>query len=252
MATLENRYDSDTAAINFSIERTFIDPSRVFFGSYIHGRIRTMLRCQLGGASNRLRVFPIESNAPIFPPRSSLRPRSTRDAYVKGLDNSTPESYSKLHRFLLRGQAAPRCSSFFHSRHSTIPRHPTPPFAPSSRPHFSPSVLRTRPRTSKRQFDKMQISFVSLTTIGSSASSFFSIFLSSLFSLFPPRPSSSSAPSRHQQPAAPFSSFLLALPSFPFSLFPGYFVFSYLLLFNRRSLVCPCQILRAISAEVYH
>ena len=64
--------------------------------------------------------IPIKSNAPIFPARSSLRPRSTRDAYVKGLDNSTPESYSKLRRFLLRkpGRAVARPFSIPATRRS--------------------------------------------------------------------------------------------------------------------------------------
>jgi len=111
-------------------------------------------------------------------------------------------------------------------------------------------MLRTRPRTSKRQFDKMQISFVSLTTIGFSASfSFPSLFRSFLlFSLFPiRRPSSASVPSPAIafQPVLPLSSVCTFKPSL---FFLGYSFF-YVLLFNRRSLVCLYQILRVISRE---
>lgn len=87
-------------------------------------------------------------------------------------------------------------------------------------------MLRTRPRTSKRQFDKMQISFVSLTTIGFSASSFFSISFSSYsfpFSSLQPFSTSSfeqRCPSRHWHlPHLPACTSKLSL----FSL--GYFVF---------------------------
>ena len=190
--------------------------------------------------------------------RSSLR--STQDAYVKGLDNSTPESYSKLRRFLLRGpgRAIARPFSIPATRRSLATLFS---FAPSSHPHLLPSMLRTRPRTSKRQFDKMQISFVSLTTIGFSASlsspSLFLLFLFlfSLFNLFPqPFLTSSSSfeqystPSRYQQ--SPLFPAPLHFQSFPFSLLATSFFCVFL--FNRRSLVCPNQILRIISAGVYH
>lgn len=115
---------------------------------------------------------------------------------MKGLDNSMPESYSKLRRFLLRGQPR-RCSSFFHPWRSTILCHlvPTPLSPCRSDLTFHPPCFQTRPRTSKRQFDKMQISFVSLTTIGFSASSF---LVSSSFS--------SSSPSYEQRCTASASS----------------------------------------------
>lgn len=128
------------------------------------------------------------------------------------------------------------------------------PLAPPSHPHLSSS--RTRQRTSKRQFDKMQISFVSLTTIGFSASSSFSIsftpfsFSSSFLRPFPTSPSFGQQCSVPPPAIGPPHLTLLALPSFPFSLSATSFF--YLLLFNRRSLVCPYQILRAISAGVYH
>lgn len=70
--------------------------------------------------------------------------------YAKGLDNGATESYSKLSRFFLGGR--PSC------------------FLP--RPFYFTLVgtsFQAQPPTFQRQFDKMQISFVSLTTIGFSA-----------------------------------------------------------------------------------
>lgn len=197
--------------------------------------------------------IPIESKASIFPARSSLRPRSTRDAYVKGLDNSTPESYSKLRRFLLRGQAAPLLVLF-----------PFPPLDDPSPPYFPllrPPTLTFHPPGRARELPSDSLTKCRFPSFPWQRSVFLlpppSPFLLLLFlfpllffGLFPlRRPSDSSAPSRRQQSVSPHLT-LLALPSFPFSLSATSFF--YLLLFNRRSLVCPCQILRAISAGVYH
>lgn len=85
---------------------------------------------------------------------------------MKGLDNSTPESYSKLSRFLLGGR--PRgssCSLPF----STFPALPHASPLPSSPFTLRRSASPAQAPTFLRQFDKMQISFVSLTTIGFSA-----------------------------------------------------------------------------------
>lgn len=70
--------------------------------------------------------------------------------YAKGLDNGATESYSKLSRFFLGGR----------------------PWRFLSRPLYFTLVgtpFQAQPPTFQRQFDKMQISFVSLTTIGFSA-----------------------------------------------------------------------------------
>lgn len=73
--------------------------------------------------------------------------------YAKGLDNGAAESYSKLlffSRFFLGGR----------------------PWRFPSRPLYFTLVgtpFQAQPPTFQRQFDKMQISFVSLTTIGFSA-----------------------------------------------------------------------------------
>lgn len=70
--------------------------------------------------------------------------------YAKGLDNGATESYSKLSRSFLGGR----------------------PWRFLSRPLYFTLVgtpFQAQPPTFQRQFDKMQISFVSLTTIGFSA-----------------------------------------------------------------------------------
>lgn len=70
--------------------------------------------------------------------------------YAKGLDNDATESYSKLSRFFLEGR-----SWRFLSRPLYFTLVGTP--------------FQAQPPTFQRQFDKMQISIVSLTTIAFSA-----------------------------------------------------------------------------------
>lgn len=121
----------------------FTSALRFSLGSYIHGRIRTTRCCQLGGQVTVCGIL-IESNALIFLCKEQPSTSNHSRRYVKGLDNSTPESYSKLRRFLLRDQ--PRRSFLFPPLLATRQSLATPfPLVPLSRPHLSPFVLPNAP-----------------------------------------------------------------------------------------------------------
>lgn len=184
--------------------------------------------------------IPIESKASILPARSSLRPRSTRDAYVKGLDNSTPESYSKLCRFLLRGQAAPLLVLFPFPPlddpsppYSPLLRPPTLTFHPPGRASELPSDSLTKCRFPSFPWQR------SVFLLPPPSPFLLLLFLFPLlfFGLFPlRRPSDSSAPSRRQQSVPP------TLPCLHFQAFP---FLSRLLRFS----ICSCSIVDLWSAR---